>query len=283
VAACRASIIARMQVLPGGARSALSIPDDAVSLLVHNPSQAIVLLRWGATPVDGSDIRGGYDLSLPGCSFTTLPIPDGETQVSFDWMYPLDPSNGAPVLLDISGRDFVTIESTPNNQSTESSSMDLAAGWVHAEQGMIGFNGPSAGPSTWPFHYQAANLVNLASPARIISVDVLATGVGGTPPIGGIWTGDTYGPTALLAAGQPAILSGGGWYESAINLVLPAGDCCIGVWLPANADIGSSNAIPGAYCFHTLAAGTVPEAWGGGGGTGTNVSWCIRAQIVRAV
>ena len=116
---CRASDVGRLVVTANSALNGASIPDDAVSLVIHNPSYAALLIRWGSTPVDSSDRRGGYDLAIPGPSLAAIPIPKDASQLCAAWLTPdipyLAPPDYVPVV-DVSGADTILIQATPNNQ-----------------------------------------------------------------------------------------------------------------------------------------------------------------------
>jgi hypothetical protein len=120
---CRYDELGRLVVSNDGAVSLppLSLPPDAVSLVIHNPSFAFLACRWGATPVDPSDSRSGFDFAIPGPSLCSVPIKAGETQLSVAWGTPPVPFGYGEtyvVEIDESGADVISIWSTPNNQGT---------------------------------------------------------------------------------------------------------------------------------------------------------------------
>jgi hypothetical protein len=116
VGSCRARAIGHLVITNTDvAETGLVIPEDAVSLVIHNPSYLTLLLRWEATAVDPADPRGGYDLALPGVSLASLLIPEGASQLSVAVMLPPVPT-GYEAIIDTTGIDAVTIWATPNNQ-----------------------------------------------------------------------------------------------------------------------------------------------------------------------
>ena len=113
---CRATSLVRMAVMDGSGVSGIDVPSDAISLVIHNPSYATLLIRWGATAVDVADPRG-YDLALPGVSLAAIPIPEGVLQMSIDWVAPAAPA-GYTANIDTTGVDAVTVWATAANQGT---------------------------------------------------------------------------------------------------------------------------------------------------------------------
>jgi hypothetical protein len=113
---CRASLVGRMQITAGAARPALPIPPGAVSIVIDNPSWAVLLIRWGPTPVDVADSRDGYDVAVPGPSFSSRAIPEDATEMSIAWKAPA--GWGYNVDVNATGTDVVTIQATDNNQGS---------------------------------------------------------------------------------------------------------------------------------------------------------------------
>ena len=283
---CRSRLVTKMRVHEKAGQVNLPVLDSDLALIVHNPSLAVVLLRWGAGPVDPSDQIAGYDVVLPHLSYSTVPVPAGVSIVAIDWVYAGVAGSAQPVPVDVSGRDCITVWATPANVGAESSALDMAGGWVNAQRQVIGVltdgtsdNGTDDAP------WQALNIFTLATPALIVSVDAISHGTGG-PIAGAVWrmAGDT--PTTVLGAGGPVALVGG-WYQSPMGgLVVPAGTWALGMLFAPHArsnlkmGLGESDyrwscRVPGAAS---------PVAYDSGIGTSGNYSgWPIRAQILAAV
>jgi hypothetical protein len=112
---CRAVPVIRLPVTDGAAQAGIGIPADAVSLVIHNPSWAALLIRWSATAVDPTDSRSGYDLAIIGPTLSSIPIPVDAQQLSVAWGTPVW-TGGAHVIVDTTGADVITIEATKSNQ-----------------------------------------------------------------------------------------------------------------------------------------------------------------------
>jgi hypothetical protein len=118
VGSCRARSVGHLVVTAADAHeTGLVLADEALSLVIHNPSYVSLLLRWDADPVDPSDPRGGYAIALPGVSLCSLPIPDGAEFVSIGIAIPAVAS-GYEAVIDMTGADAITIWATPTNQGT---------------------------------------------------------------------------------------------------------------------------------------------------------------------
>ena len=77
---CRDFLIGRLTTTPGGL-DRQSLPADARSLVVYNPLQATIFIRFGGSKIDAT-VRGGWDLSVPGLSLFAHPIPTDATELS---------------------------------------------------------------------------------------------------------------------------------------------------------------------------------------------------------